>query len=197
MSLTVPNLARIRAIPVIGKYLYEALNGVQGGINQMAVQGNLNPSGTIPPPPNINSFRMTNGPSGEHQFEINDTGAFGRGNNYFVDYDTSPNFTNPHTFPMGQSRNGHVNLPGQTLYARARSAYPSGESSDWVYHGSPVNPLPVTGGITGARAPSQGSGTGAPRTGGGPGPVQVRNQDNSYNWTLQQPEQPTTPSGNG
>ena len=170
-----------------GAQLAEGFQAVKQQLDTIKQQGNFSTTGQVAAPPALAGFRMSNGPSGEIQFEINDPSEISRGINYSVDLDTSPHFTNPHTIELGQSRNGHVNLPGQTLYGRATSWYTAGQAGPFIYHGGQATPQSVTGGIPGPRSASQGSGTGAPGTGGGPGPVPARSAQCGYNWKAQRP----------
>lgn len=168
------------------KYLYEALSSIQTQTGQIETQGNFNATGNPPVPPPIGQLVVTTGPSGEFQITIHDSGEFGRGNNYFAEHDTSPAFSNPHVVDMGQSRNHSIYLGNQKLYWRAYSASISGSPSSPAYHGGNATPKAVQGGIPGNRAPSQGSGTGAPGVGLlGPGPVQTRGPKSGYNHKAQ------------
>lgn len=184
--MTLPNLPYIRRIPIIGARLYEALNAVQTQSQATEQQTNANPSGQPAPPPAINGVHVSTGPGGEFQIAITDNGQVARGVNYWVEHADDPSFTNPHVIDLGQSRNHSVYLGSQSLYWRAYSSYIASGASPAAYHGDAAQPLPVTGGVVGARAPSMGAGTGAPAQGlHGPGPVPMRSADAGFNWTAQ------------
>src|SRR4051812_18097168 len=108
--MKIPNLPWIRQKD---PRLYEALKAVQDQTTNIEKQGNFNATGHPAPPPPINGLKVTTGPAGEFQIAITDNGEVGRGINYWVEHDTSPNFTNPHIVDMGQSRNHSVNLGDQ------------------------------------------------------------------------------------
>lgn len=185
MSVSIPNLQHIK--DTLGPRVSQAFQYIQSVLNTHETQGNLNASGEPPVPPPPDALTVTNGPSGEFQIAIAHNAEFNRGINYHVHWDTSPSFTNPHPMDLGASRNdSSLNLPGQTVFFRAATSYASGGKSTWVYHGSGGSPIPVTGGVIGPRAPSMGSGTGAPGADGGPGPIQQRNSSSGYNWRAQQ-----------
>ena len=186
-----------------GAQLAEGFQSVQDELTAIKQQGNFSGSSQPAAPPPIDRFTMSNGPSGEIQFSIQHSGQISRGINYSVELDTSPHFSNPHTYELGQSRNGHVNLPGQTFYGRASAWYSAGVPTPYAYHGSSVSPAAITGGVIGPRSASQGSSTGAPGT-GGQGPVPARTPTCGYNWNAQQARETpgassvgTTPAGTG
>lgn len=176
---------KIPNAPGAGQWLAEFSQSLQRKVQNIEQQTNSNADGMPRTPPAINTFAMTNGPSGEIQFSIEDNAPISRGINYSVDLDTSPNFSNPHTFHLGPARNGHINLPGQTFYGRATSWYSPTSPSPYVYHGGEATPATITGGVKGIRSASQGSGTGAKGSGGGPGPVLFRSETSGYDWRLQ------------
>jgi hypothetical protein len=182
----VPNLAFIRNIPLIGDRLYEAFNQIQIQSQATEAQTNTNPTAEPAAPPPINAVQVTTGPGGEFQIAISDSNQISRGINYFAEHADNPWFQNPHVIDMGQSRNHSTYLGAQSLYWRAYSSYSGSPPSAPAYHGSAAVPLPVTGGVPGTRAPSQGSGTGAPGQGlQGPGPVQSRTANSGFDWTAQ------------
>jgi hypothetical protein len=184
--VTIKNLNFIRAIPGIGARLYEALQSIQQQATATEQQTNANGSSQPQAPPAINGVHVSTGPGGEFQVAITDNNQISRGVKYFAEHDTSPNFTNPHVIDMGTSRNHSTYLGSQALYWRAYSSYQSSPPSAPAYHGGAAQPLAVTGGVIGTRAPSMGSGTGAPRQGlSGPGPVAQRNSKSGFNWTAQ------------
>lgn len=184
--MTLPNLAFVRKLPVIGSRLYEIFSAIQNQSQITEQQTNANPSGQPAPPPAINSVHVSTGPGGEFQIAIGDSGQVSRGVNYWVEHADNPQFGNPHVIDMGQSRNHSVYLGKQTLYWRAYSSYASSPASPAAYHGSQAQPVAVTGGSPGVRAQSQGAGTGAPGQGlQGPGPVPQRTASAGFDWTAQ------------
>lgn len=171
----------------IGRDLHKALTSIQNQSTTTEQQSNTNPTGQPTAPPAINGFHVSTGPGGEFQLAITDNGEISRGVKYWADHDTSPAFSNPHAIDIGQTRNHSVFLGNQTLYWRAYSSYGTSPASAHVYHGSSVQPIPVTGGVAGSRAPSMGSGTGAQGQGGvGPGPVPKRTANSGFDWKAQQ-----------
>ena len=184
--MIIPNLQFIRSLPGIGSRLYESLKAVQDQTSNIEQQTNSAAQQQPAPPPAIDALQVSTGPGGEFQVAITDNGQISRGIQYFAEHDSDPNFTNPHVIDMGQSRNASVFMGAQTLHWRAYSAYSGSMPSAPAYHGSPTQPIPVTGGIAGPRSQSQGSGTGAPRQGlQGRGPVPQRTPASGYNWTAQ------------
>lgn len=187
----------------LGAQLAEGFQAVQHELEAIKTQGNFSGSGQPAAPPNLDGFNVSTGPSGEFQFAITHNAEISRGINYTVNWADNPHFTNSHNINLGDSRNhSELYLPEQTIYSRALAAYPSGLSTPWAYHGSATNPIPVTGGIIGQRAASQGSGTGAPGDGGGPGPVPARTATCGYPWKAQRaqggvgfPQAGITPAG--
>ncbi len=172
-----------------GSKLGDALQDIQKQATVTEGQGNLNPSGQPDSPPPIGGLSVV-AQNGHFDIAISDGNAgIRRGINYWVEHDTSPDFTNPHHIDLGQSRNHTVFLGNQTLYWRGYSSYGSSPAGPAAYHGSPVKPLPVSGGGIvgpGFRQASQGAGTGAPGQGlYGPGPVPIRDQASGISWTAQ------------
>lgn len=190
--MEIPQLNWIRklsidGVPDFGARLFKAMRGIQTQVTNIERQGNFSAQAQPAAPPAIQGVHVSTGPGGEFQIAISDTGQVNRGINYFVEHDSDPNFSNPHVIDMGQSRNHSVYMGGQTLHWRAYSAYPGSDASPAAYHGSAADPLPVQGGVAGARAPSQGSGTGAPAQGlVGPGPVPARTDTSGFNWNAQE-----------
>lgn len=166
--------------------LAELLQAFEKQSTQTELQSNTNPLGEPPVPPPPDALSVTTGPSGEFQVAITHNAEFNRGITYTVQSDSSPSFSNPHDMELGHSRNDNsLNLPGQTLHFRVNAAYRSGAPSAWTYHGTQQKPTPVEGGIPGQRAPGMGSGTGAPASVSGPGPIQSRFAASGYNYKAQ------------
>jgi hypothetical protein len=185
--MQVSRLADIRAAETLDpKRVYEALNSVQSAMTQMEAQTNTNSQGAPQAPPPIQGLKVSTGPGGEFQAEITDSGNVARGVKYFIEHANNPHFTNPHIIDNGTSRNWSGYMGAQRLYWRAYSGYDAAQAGAPAYHGSQANPLPVTGGVPGIRARSQGAGTGAPGQGlYGPGPVGKRGKGSGFDPSLQ------------
>lgn len=182
--MKLPDLAYIRE--VLGGRVYDVIRSIQDQATTSEQQGNLNATGQPAPPPAINSLKMSTGPGGEMQAEITDTSMVSRGVKYWLEHADNPQFNNPHHIDLGASRNWSGHLGSQTLYWRGYSSYEASGASPAVYHGSPVAPLPVTGGVVGVRSQSQGAGTGAPGQGlHGPGPIPARIPNAGFEWKAQ------------
>lgn len=183
MPLDLRNLDYIKAItfeqaPQFGQKLAELIQQIAQGVNNIEQQTNSNATGQPQTPPAINSLNVT-ASNGHFQIAINHEGAqFYRGVQYFVEHSDSPAFTDPHTIPLGTSRNANVFLGNATRFFRAFAAYPSSPPGPIVYNGGAAQPQAVVGGgsVPGpAFAASQGSGTGTAAQGhSGPGPIPFR-----------------------
>lgn len=186
----IKQLRWIRTIPGIGSRLYDVMLSVQNQVTAIEQQTNSNANGEPLAPPNIQNLGVT-AQDGHFNLAITDQSeGLRRGASYFIDHADNPAFVNAHTEELGQSRNLNLYLGNVQRYFRARSAYPSGKTSDWVYFGTQASPRSLLGGGTNQGPdflPSQGSGTGAAGQGGGPGPVPVRQSGRSFDWTAQQP----------
>lgn len=157
--------------------LYEIISAMTQQHSNLAQQVNGNSTGQPLPPPTVNNLTVT-AQNGHFSAAIQDNGSIFRGVNYFLEHSDSPNFTNPQTIHLGDTRNHTVFLGNVTRYFRAYSSYASSAPSSPVYHGSATRPLAVTGGglIGGPSfSASQGSGTGSPGQGlQGPGRIPFR-----------------------
>lgn len=108
---------------------------------------------------------------GVHVAITDNSAGLGRAVHYFVEYDVTPNFTNPWVEHFGPSRNKMLSLPNGTYYLRTYSQYPAGgPPSAPVSYPQPVvissSPFPPL-------LPSQSSGTGVAGDGGGNGAGKV------------------------
>lgn len=194
--MKIPNLEFLKSVrsgePIpdgFGARLFEALRAIGSQSSTTEQQGNTNPQGQPTPPPAPNGINVA-AKDGHHTVTISDQNpGVKRGVNYWLERDTSPNFSNPHIIDLGQSRNHSEFLGNGTYYWRGYSSYGASPASKPVYHGSEVQPTAVNaGGLIGAPAvlESQGSGTGAPREGlVGPGPVPVRTDTQISAWAAQ------------
>ena len=161
--LKIPNLAPLKSE---NPYLYEALTRIVQAVNQLGKSTGADPAGSIAPPPNIGSVSVT-AQDGVFEIAIVDDSAKTRPINYFVEYDTTPNFDAPKVVPLGPTRNVRIFLGNLTLYWRAYSQYVGSNPSKPVTFGAP--PAAAAGGgiLSGpALAGSQGSGTASGQQGG-------------------------------
>ena len=207
-DLKIRNLDFIRQIPKIGARLFEALTDIKSGVSTIANQGNLNPNGDVPAPPNVQAVTAT-GANGVLTVSIQDqSAALNRDVQYVVEHADNPAFVSAEQRFIGATRSHSEFIGNATRYVRAYSTYGASSNSAHVYHGSPSAPSPVNGGGSvppPVYQPSQGAGTGAPgQSGYGQGPTQTRDQSNGFDWTLQQPQSGRggfrgqgTPAGNG
>ncbi len=173
MPLQIKELSFLKGVdhwtPELGAKLAEALQSIQQAHNNIEAQVNGNSTGGPKPPGKVNAVSVT-GQNGFLHVAIHDDNPIYRGIRYYVEHADNPQFTDPHIVALHDVRNVSIPVSG-TRYVRAYSAYSSSEPSEPTYHGSEVQPTPVTTGGTGpALLPSQGSGTGAPGVGlQGPG----------------------------
>ena len=158
MPLTIAQLAPMKDRD---PYLYETLIKLVQEINVTQKQTGVAGSSALAAPPAPGAITVV-AANGFFDVAVTDKSSVQRGIQYFAEFDTSPNFQNAHTLPMGPSRNAHVALGNLTTYWRAYSMYVGSETrSDYAYFGSAANPTGVAGG--GAAGPAlqatQGSGT--------------------------------------
>lgn len=178
MPINVPNLAYLRTIstpefPDLGRRIAEALTSLQDAHNVTESQTNANSTGRPGPPPPLGSITVTPTSVGHH-ISIAHPGEFYQGIAYHGDYADNPHFTNPFPWHAGPARELDLATGNKTLYFRAQGQYPTGASTDPVYHGG-TQPIAVTGGTSVPLGKSQGSGTGLPGEGlSGYGPVAFR-----------------------
>ena len=167
-NLSTPNIQWLRNLPPgelpsdFGQRMYEIVSAHQTAINQVASQTNATASGTTAAPPPISALSVRGNATGLFDIQIQDNNPVEQGINYFVEYSTTPSFSQPYVLDLGPSRNGHVTMAGITLYFRAYSQYRPSQPSTTVYFGSAGSPTPVNaGGATVATVlqSSTGSGT--------------------------------------
>lgn len=146
----------------------EAFGSLQQAHGAIAIQLGADPNGAEVVPTQPAAFRVQ-AAGNLVDFEITDNSpTLLRSIQYFVEYGTDQNFTNPRVHSLGPSRNGTMSLPPGTYYFRVRSQYP---------HGGPASspntfsqPVIITSGTAMTLFPSQGAGTG----GGGAGKTITR-----------------------
>jgi hypothetical protein len=159
----------IRAIPIVGQKLHEALQYIVDGVNQ--AHANAATSSTVlPPPPRPDAFTVNTCAAGFAYFGVKHNGNIQRGIHYFVEHADNPGFTNAHVVPLGPSRNGQLYIGNATRYFRTYAGYPGSNTMSEKTNFGGNNPVAVVGG--GSTAPnftaSFGSGT-APTDGSQPG----------------------------
>jgi hypothetical protein len=129
------------------------------------------PTGFVPPAPTIQGLNVK-AANGQVHVSINDSNPISKNLHYFVEYDTSPAFAQPHVEFLGPSRGKVLNLPGKTdggatqnFYFRAYPQYLAGKPGVPVNFGGTVPTAVSPGGTTQLTLlPSTGSGT-APNNG--------------------------------
>jgi hypothetical protein len=130
-------------------WLESVLKQLHDAHNNIGKQVNAAPVGKTPAPQPISGVTVT-GAGGVHEVAIQDNTPANRGLHYFVEWDTSKDFTNPRQESLGPDRQWRANLgvPGP-IFVRAYSGYPTSEPSEPVYHGSSAGPIGVdAGGLT-------------------------------------------------
>lgn len=127
--------------------LGEAFEDLIRGVNNITDQIVSNPSGPQSPPPTINGLSVL-AADGIFDVAITDNNAIQRGIIYFIEYSTTPQFSQPSGFCLGPWRTWRGQLGKGTLYWRAYSQYPSSDPSTPVYFGNINIPTPVAGGGT-------------------------------------------------
>jgi len=155
-------------VPGFGQYLSNALRLLVNGVNNLGQNVAVDPNGKLPAPPAVQQLTVKTNGMGLVHAVINDSNPISKNLHYFVEYDTNPNFSQPHVAHLGVSRTMHpITLPAlddnnnpQKFYFRAYSQYPGGDPGAPVKFGG-TSPTPVNPGGTQAMTliPSTGSGT--------------------------------------
>ena len=155
--LSLPQLKKIQSTD---PYLHEALKKMVGAINALAQRTGLDPTGAVATPAAPAQLLVT-AANGMFDIALVDTSKPHPGINYFVEYDTTPNFNASVVLDLGASRNLKIFLGNITVYFRGYSQYQNSLQSPKVNFGNP--PTAVTGGGAAPPAPnpSQGSGSGS------------------------------------
>lgn len=157
----------LRAFPEIGQHLADALVKIQASTNQLGGHLGVDSTGNVPPPAPVQKLEVQTDGQGLIDASITDHNALHRNIQYFLEYDTDPNFTKPKVKHLGAGRHHSVVLPDkdalgnpQQFYFRAYSQYLGGGPSKPIAFGGET-PAPVAPG--GAHQltllPSTGSGT--------------------------------------
>jgi hypothetical protein len=156
-----------------------ALRTIEEAINRLAKGTGVDAVGEVKPPPQVDELSIKS--SGELiHATITDNSALTRNINYFLEHDTSPDFTAPHVIHLGTSRGTTLSLPTnddtgalQSHYFRAFSQYPGSKPSKPQNYVStavqaprppgsttaPASPVNLTGSTNMTLLPSTGSGT--------------------------------------
>ena len=154
-------------------------------VNSLAKNGGHAAVGKVSPPPPIDSINVKGvqvgntitAPGELLHFTLTHNAPIQKNIRYFSEWDTNPNFTQPHVIDHGTSRSHTMTLPtfqddGETLntyYLRSYSQMPGGNTSKITVLGGLSNATQIVmSGVSGAGAtsmtplPSTGSGTAAP-----------------------------------
>jgi hypothetical protein len=163
-SVIVKSLGIIKSDPRFVR-IGEAISDHLIGTNNIAAQLATDPNGKDVVPAKVSGVQAQHLGNGLVDVAITDNSDIARAIDYYVEYDTSPNFTaNPIQRYLGPVRNGSVTLPNGTWYVRALSQYRFGGPPSLPV--SFPQPVVVTGSAALPLLASQGSGTGLPRQAG-------------------------------
>jgi len=140
--------------------LAQTIRALQDQLTNVAIQVAATPIGTVQPPPSITALSVT-AIGGIFDIQIQDNSPVNRGINYFVEYSTTANFSQPHVVDLGASRSYRATWGNQTLYFRAYSQYQTSAPSPTVYFGPSAAPTAVVGGgATAGPTPQSSTGSG-------------------------------------
>lgn len=140
-----PDISFLREIDPSGRLtnLFQSMIDVDNNIGRQTLAA---PVGKADPPPTISGINVVGG-GGFHRVTIQDNNPIPRGVEYHLEWDTSPQFTNPQQISLGPDRGRDVQLGiGGPVYWRAYSSKRTSEPSEPVYFGTKSNPTGVTGG---------------------------------------------------
>jgi len=153
--LTMPNLQQLRDdYPGVYDDMQKLLSFVNNHVALVGGYSQLTFAGSI----------AVVGSSGVIDVKITDN-VPKSGEEYFVEYDTSPSFTSAHVISLGPGRNRRFgDVPGITTFWRCYKSTKLGGASNIITFGTP--PTGVNPGGTAGPPPSGGSGSG---TSGGSG----------------------------
>lgn len=161
----------LKQIPVFGQYLDDALNKLEGGVNNLGVNVAADPAGEVTAPPPIQQLQVKTNGTGLVHAVITDNNPIQRGLHYFVEYDTTPDFKQPHVVHLGASRSmPPTALPAnddngnpQNFYFRAYSQYQGSQPGEIVHFGGSTPTAVSPGGTQNLTLlSSTGSGTAQP-----------------------------------
>lgn len=185
-----PNLQGGRELPHLAQkdpYLGSILRRIINAVNTTSQNAGVSAIGKLPPPLPLQGINVAGTQAGDTitvpgeilHFTLQHDAPLTKGVRYFSEYDTNPNFTQPHVIDHGTSRTGNVNLPtmnsdgdDHTYYLRSYAQYPGSDPHKPLVLGGLNGPLKIKmGGATQMNLlSSTGSGTAAPNgTQGGKG----------------------------
>jgi hypothetical protein len=161
-----PNVQALRGIPMWGKYIYDAFQGVQKQLHNVSVQTNASLSGHgNAAPPQLNALHVDGGAGVYHAYITDSNQNLYRGAEYTAYYSENSDLSDAHPVHMGPARDIRVNLghPGPLYWAANHGYGPASPPSTPVYHGG-AQPVGVTalGTVAPPLRPTQGSGTNMP-----------------------------------
>ena len=161
-----PKIRNISYFKSTSAKLGETFSDIADTISGLAKRMNVDPQGDVTPPADISRLTVV-ASQGIFDIRIFDNSAVNRGINYFVEYSTTPSFTDAIQIDLGASRNAREFLGNLTLYWRAYSQYLGSQPSNPAYFGTAVAPTAVTGGgsLTGP-TPQQSAGSGTSSSNG-------------------------------
>lgn len=158
----------LKQIPGFGQFLGIALQRIEDGVNNMGQNLAVDPSGTLPSPPPIQSLTVKTNGTGLVHAVISDGNAIAKHLNYFLEYSTNASFFGAHVKQLGASRSMEpIILPAnddngnpQKFFFRAYSQYLGSKPGPKINFGGSV-PTAVSPGGTQQLTliPSTGSGT--------------------------------------
>lgn len=172
-KLIVKSLGFIKTVSGLTR-VGEAIDDLLTGHSNISAQLASDPNGANIVPANVAQVSAQHLGNGLVDVALTDNSEVSRAISYFVDVDSSPNFTaNPRTYTNGPVRNISMTLPNGTWYLQGYSQYQHGGPPS-----TPVRfpqPIVVSGSASLPLLPAQGGGTGAAgRAGQGAGPTVSR-----------------------
>jgi hypothetical protein len=161
-------ISRLRKVDDHGQWLQSAFQRIEDAVNNLGRNTAAAPKGILPPPPPIQQVTVKTNGNGLVHAVIGDENPIEKGLHYFLEYDTTPDVTQPHVVHLGASRTMNpIALPAldddgipQQFYFRGYSQYPGGRPGTPIHFGGET-PAPVAPGGTQQMTliPSTGSGT--------------------------------------
>lgn len=157
-------------MPIFGRFLISALQRVQIAINNLGTHVGADPTGSLPPPPVIDSVNVK-AFGGLVHITLTHNSPIQRNIQYHIEADTNPNFPSPQPFDLGSSRVHFMMLPAlddnsapQSWYFRAYSQYLGSKTPSIPTNFGGITPTGVNVGGSVQLTPLQsaGSGTASP-----------------------------------
>lgn len=137
-SLSPRNLAAIRSGNYTPAQLHECLSDIIGSVNNIGPQANAAPVGSYPQPQPHSKLSVLGG-NGIFDIAMTDESPQYRGNENFVDYSETADFSDFHTIHVGASNNHRVNLGKKALHFRSYPSYPTTGPATPIYHPTVVD----------------------------------------------------------